>query len=162
MRVIDCSAMIGYGVVNHTVVNHEGFTLVERVAEARDAGEMLAYMDYCGIESAIVGHQAMIDVTPTYGNQKLVKETAKCPERLIPSWTILPLSLIHIFVSMLMFGFSNFIFPPLFSAIQESLGYAMIYRVNVGFALTTIVIGWIFLPSAKRPGFSPEVSEEIY
>lgn len=90
MRVIDCSAMIGYGVVNHTVVNHEGFTLVERVAEARDAGEMLAYMDYCGIESAIVGHQAMIDVTPTYGNQKLVKETAKCPERLIPSWTILP------------------------------------------------------------------------
>ena len=65
-------------------------------------------------------------------------------------------------VSMLMFGFSNFIFPPLFSAIQESLGYAMIYRVNVGFALTTIVIGWIFLPPAKRPGFSPEVSEEIY
>lgn len=50
-------------------------------------------------------------------------------------------------VSMLMFGFSNFIFPPIFSGIQAEFGYEMIYRVNVGIALVTVLIGGKFLPS---------------
>lgn len=90
MRFIDCSCTLGRGVVNHVVVNHEGFTLIEKVSEAKDAKELLDQMDYCGIEQALVTHQAMTDVTPQYGNQKIIGECSEGANRLLPVWSILP------------------------------------------------------------------------
>ncbi len=90
MKIIDCNCCIGYGVVNHQIVNHENFVLTEKVKEAKDAKELIEFMDFCSIEKAVVYHQTMIDVDPLYGNKKLVNEVAQHVDRLIPSWTILP------------------------------------------------------------------------
>ncbi|MDR1093361.1 MAG: amidohydrolase [Clostridiales bacterium] len=89
MRLIDCSACIGYGGVNRRIVNHENYTVTERVDEPKDAGALLAEMDFCGIDAAVVYHQAMLDVSPAYGNDLILKETAG-RERLYASVALLP------------------------------------------------------------------------
>lgn len=90
MKLIDCSCLVGLSVVNHSIVNHENFVLNEKVSEAKDAQELLRYMDWCGIEQALVGHHAMCELDPYFGNRIVLKETDQCPERLLPTWTILP------------------------------------------------------------------------
>lgn len=90
MKWIDCSCGIGYRTVNSDIVNHEFFLVREQVEQARHAEELLEALDFCGITGAVVYHATMIDVDPGYGNAKLMEETAKAPERLIPTWTILP------------------------------------------------------------------------
>ncbi|MFC0389853.1 hypothetical protein ACFFJ8_00540 [Paenibacillus mendelii] len=62
----------------------------EKVKQARNAEELLAELDFCGIDSAVVSHQTMADVDPDYGNRAVLAETAKAPDRLLPTWTILP------------------------------------------------------------------------
>lgn len=49
-------------------------------------------------------------------------------------------------VSMLIFGISNFVYPPVFAAIQSNSGYQVMYLVNVGLSIITILIGIFFLP----------------
>jgi len=90
MKIIDCSCAIGYKTLNYEVVNHEHLLVREKVKQARDAQELLAELDFCGIAQAVVSHNAMADVDPDYGNRLVVEETAKAPDRLLPSWTILP------------------------------------------------------------------------
>jgi predicted TIM-barrel fold metal-dependent hydrolase len=90
MQIIDCSCSIGFKTINYEVVNHEHLLVREKVKQVRDAEELLIAMDYCGVDRAIVGHNTMADVDPDYGNRALIAETAKAPERLIPTWTILP------------------------------------------------------------------------
>lgn len=90
MKIIDFSCAIGYKTLNYEVVNHENLIVREKVKQARDAGELLAELDFCGIHGAVVSHNAMADVDPDYGNRLVVAETAKAPDRLLPTWTILP------------------------------------------------------------------------
>ncbi|MFD2328213.1 amidohydrolase family protein [Cohnella sp. GCM10020058] len=90
MRFIDSSCAIGYKTVNYEVVNHENFLVREKVKQARDAEALLAELDFCGIDGAVVSHQTMADVDPDYGNRFVMEEVAKAPDRLYPTWTILP------------------------------------------------------------------------
>ncbi|TMV48762.1 hypothetical protein FE783_17100 [Paenibacillus mesophilus] len=90
MKIIDCNCAIGYRTVNYEVVNHEHFFVRERVDQARDAEQLLEQLDYCGIDGAVVYHNAMIDVSPETGNSRIMEEVGKAEGRLIPTWTILP------------------------------------------------------------------------
>ncbi|RAV20836.1 amidohydrolase family protein [Paenibacillus contaminans] len=90
MKVIDCSCAIGYKTINYEIVNHENFWVREKVKQARDAEELLEQLDFCGIDRAVVSHNAMADVDPGYGNRSILAEVVKAPDRLIPTWTILP------------------------------------------------------------------------
>lgn len=90
MKLIDCSCAIGYKTINYEIVNHEHLLVREKVKQARDAEELLAELDFCGIDCAVVSHNAMTDVDPDYGNRAVLAETAKAPDRLIPTWTLLP------------------------------------------------------------------------
>jgi len=90
MKLIDCSCAIGYKTVNYEIVNHENFLVRERVKQARNAEELLAELIFCGIDSAIVSHNTMTDVDPDYGNRAILAETSKAPNRLFPTWTVLP------------------------------------------------------------------------
>lgn len=90
MKIIDCNCCIGYSTVNHQIVNHENYIITEKVKQAENADELLDEMNFCGIDSAIVFHQTMFDVSPDYGNRKIVEEVRKYPGKLLPSWTILP------------------------------------------------------------------------
>ncbi|MNO54371.1 galactoside permease [compost metagenome] len=49
-------------------------------------------------------------------------------------------------VSMLIFGISNFVYPPLFASIQSSAGYTVMYGINVVLSMLTILIGVLMLP----------------
>jgi hypothetical protein len=90
MRIIDCSACIGFGTVNRVITNHEKYPVYEKVRQIRDACELLEEMDFCGVSESYIYHQIMIDVGPCYGNQLAVQEAAASPNRLHATWTILP------------------------------------------------------------------------
>jgi predicted TIM-barrel fold metal-dependent hydrolase len=90
MKIIDCNCGIGYRTVNYEVVNHENFYIREKVKQARQAEELLAELDFCGIDQAVVYHTSMVDVDPGYGNRNILAEVDKAPDRLISTWTILP------------------------------------------------------------------------
>lgn len=89
MRFFDSNACFGAEVVNHEVVNHERFIVLEKVDTANDAASLLEYMDHAGIEKALVWHKTMLELDPTSGNKILMDEVAGM-DRLIPSWTVLP------------------------------------------------------------------------
>lgn len=76
--------------VNHECVNHEQFIVLEKVDIARDAGALIDYMDFAGIERANVWHRSMYELDPTAGNQKLIAELRGYEKRLSPSLAILP------------------------------------------------------------------------
>ena len=90
MKFIDCSACIGYGGINREIVNHENYVVMEKVKEPKDAKELLAEMDFCGIDKAIVYHQSMKDVSVHYGNAKIIEEVKTDKQRLVASMSILP------------------------------------------------------------------------
>ena len=90
MKIIDCSSSIGYDVVNSMIINHENYPVYEKVKQAANADELIAELDFCGIDEAIVYHRSMFDVSPTYGNKMILKEIEKFPGRLKGTWTILP------------------------------------------------------------------------
>lgn len=56
---------------------------------ARTAAELLAELDFCGIEQALVYHTAQRFDLPAAGNERLMQEIDGQP-RLIPTWTLLP------------------------------------------------------------------------
>ena len=90
MRFIDCSACLGYGGINREIINHENYAVMEKVKEPKDAGEILAEMDFNGIDKAIVYHQSMKDVSVYYGNSKIIEEVKLNKQRLVASMSILP------------------------------------------------------------------------
>lgn len=90
MKFIDCSAAIGYGGINRQIINHENYIVKEKVNEPKNAEELLAEMDFNGIDQAVVYHSSMIDVSPAYGNATIVKECSKASARLIPTLAFLP------------------------------------------------------------------------
>lgn len=90
MQFMDANAGIGSDLNRHSVMNHERFTMSEYVQSAKDADSLIAYMDQCGIEKAVVWCRAMYDLAPDTGNMQLVHELIGHRERLIGTWTILP------------------------------------------------------------------------
>lgn len=90
MKFMDANAGIGRDLNRHSVMNHERFTMSENVQCAKDADELIEYMDQCGIEKAVVWCRAMYDLSPDDGNRQMVHEIQEHRERLIGSWTILP------------------------------------------------------------------------
>ena len=45
MKIIDCSACIGYSSINRLIINHENYPVYEKVKQPKDAAELLAEMD---------------------------------------------------------------------------------------------------------------------
>lgn len=90
MDLFDANVCFGNDLINHEVVNHEGFIVLEKVKIAKNAQDLLEYMDYAGIKKALVWHRSMYDLDPTSGNQRIIEEIEGYKDRLIPSWTILP------------------------------------------------------------------------
>ncbi len=90
LKLIDCNACIGLGTVNRNITNHENYPVLEKVRQPRDAAELLEEMDFCGVEEAIVYHQAMFDVAPDYGNKLFLADKANYTGRLRATVTVLP------------------------------------------------------------------------
>lgn len=90
MKLFDCNASFGVDMVNHECVNHENFIVLEKVDIAKKAKDLIAEMDYVGIEKANVWHRSQYEQDATVGNRKLIDEIKGYEDRLIPSWTILP------------------------------------------------------------------------
>lgn len=90
MKFIDCSACIGLSSINHEIINHENYYVYEKVHQARNAKELLEEMDFCGIDSAFIYHQVMVESDPEYGNKLILEEAKTNSSRLFPTWTLLP------------------------------------------------------------------------
>ena len=90
MKLFDCNASFGLDMVNHECVNHENFVVMEKVDIAATAKELIAEMDYVGIEKASVWHRSQYEQDATVGNRKLTEAIKGYEDRLIPSWTVLP------------------------------------------------------------------------
>lgn len=90
MKIIDCSASIGLASVNKFIVNHEDYPICERVDQAATAADLLAEMDRCGVDEAIVYHQSMVDVAPDHGNKALLSDPANYTGRLKGVLGVLP------------------------------------------------------------------------
>ena len=63
MKLIDMSAAIGYGTVNKSIVNHENYPVYEKVKQAKNSAELLAEMDFCGIDEAVTWHTGRLKGT---------------------------------------------------------------------------------------------------
>lgn len=90
LKFFDCSACIGLGGINREIINHENYVVMEKVKEPKNASELLAEMDYNGIDNAIVYHQSMKDASVYDGNGRILKEIRGNEKRLIASMSILP------------------------------------------------------------------------
>ena len=90
MKFIDCSASIGLASVNKYIVNHEDYIICEKVDQAANADELLREMDRCGIDEAMVYHQSVVDVAPTYGNAQLLADKKTYTGRLKAVLSMLP------------------------------------------------------------------------
>ena len=90
MKLFDSNACFGMDMVNHECVNHENFIVMEKVDIAKTAEDLVAEMDYAGIEKAVVWHRTQYDHDATVGNNKLIDGIRGHEDRLIPSWVILP------------------------------------------------------------------------
>lgn len=69
MKFIDCSACIGESAVNRLIVNHENYPVYEKVKQPKNAEELLAEMDYNGIDEAVVYTVSMIESGILHGNR---------------------------------------------------------------------------------------------
>lgn len=76
LTVFDCNA--SYGVSSRPPPRY-----------AATAGELMAEMDYCGIDRALVFHTNQRFSSPAFYNARLVRDVRRLP-RLAPSWVILP------------------------------------------------------------------------
>ena len=72
MKFFDSNACFGKDVVNHQCVNHENFIMMEKVDLAETAGELIAQMDYAGIEKAMVWYRPQFDGDPIQGNEEMM------------------------------------------------------------------------------------------
>jgi predicted TIM-barrel fold metal-dependent hydrolase len=77
MQFFDCNAFIGLPAQR------------KAYEPAATAGDILAEMDYCGVERALVWHIAQLDASPHLGN-RLVAEAIQAQPRLYGCWSILP------------------------------------------------------------------------
>jgi len=90
MKLIDCSACIGRAAVNRLIINHEDYPVYEKVTQPKDYKELLAEMDFCGVDEAVTWHVSMFDVAPRFGNETFFAETGNYTGRLHGTMTVLP------------------------------------------------------------------------
>lgn len=90
MKFIDCSACIGLDTVNRLIINHENYPVIEKVKQAEYAKDLLAEMDFAGVDEAYVYHTSQYSHHPTLGNSKILEDVKGNEERLHPTWTVLP------------------------------------------------------------------------
>ena len=90
MKIIDCSACIGYASVNRLIINHENYPVYEKVRQVKDAEELLAEMDYNGIDEAIVYNTAMIESGVLHGNDAFLADERNYTGRLHGTIVMLP------------------------------------------------------------------------
>ncbi len=90
MKFIDCSACIGESSINRQIVNHENYPVFEKVKQPKNASELLAEMDFNGIDEALVYNSAMLDIAPNYGNNLLLSNKENFTDRLHATLTVLP------------------------------------------------------------------------
>lgn len=90
MKFFDCSACIGMGGINREIVNHENYIVMEKVKEPKNAQELLAEMDFNGVDCAVVYHQAMKDASVYCGNERILREVNGNEKRLFASMSLLP------------------------------------------------------------------------
>ena len=90
LKFIDCSASLGHSAINKIIVNHENYIVKEKVKEAKNTIELLAEMDFCGIDQAVIYHQSLKDVSVPFGNEYTLRSANEGLGRLIASMSILP------------------------------------------------------------------------
>ena len=76
MKFIDCSACIGESAVNRLIVNHENYPVYEKVKQPKNAEELLAEIDYNGIDEAVVYNWSMIESVILHGNRFVLDRKA--------------------------------------------------------------------------------------
>ncbi len=90
MKFIDCSASIGLDTVNRLIINHENYPVIEKVRQAEYAKDLLAEMDFAGVDEAYVYDVAQYNCHPSLGNDRIIEDVKENKERLHPTWTVLP------------------------------------------------------------------------
>lgn len=90
MRIVDCSACIGEASVNRLIVNHENYPVFEKVRQPADAAQLLAEMDYNGIDEAVVYNTEMTDSGVFKGNELFLSRKENYTGRLHGSIVMLP------------------------------------------------------------------------
>ena len=90
MKIIDCSACIGYSSVNRLIINHENYPVYEKVKQPKDAAELLEEMDYNGIDEAVVYNTAMIESGVLNGNDAFLADGRNYTGRLHGTIVMLP------------------------------------------------------------------------
>ena len=90
MKIIDCSACIGYSSVNRLIINHENYPVYEKVKQPKNAEELLNEMDYNGVDEAVVYNTAMIESGVLSGNDLFLSDKANYTGRLHGTIVILP------------------------------------------------------------------------
>jgi predicted TIM-barrel fold metal-dependent hydrolase len=71
-----CPVMLGRGISHY--------------ADFPQAADLVAHLDYLGIERSLVAHREAADVNPGYGNRKLLDAIAPYRERLYPALVVTP------------------------------------------------------------------------
>lgn len=94
MKIIDCSACIGYASVNRLIINHENYPVYEKVRQPKNAEELLEEMDYNGIDEAIVCNTTMLDSGILHGNEEFLANKENYTGRLHGTIVIEP-SFLH-------------------------------------------------------------------
>ena len=104
MKIIDCSACIGYASINRLIINHENYPVYEKVKQPKDASELLEEMDYNGIDEAVVCNTAMLESGVLHGNEELLSDKANYTGRLHGTIVIEPSFLHDSFLPENLFG----------------------------------------------------------
>ena len=90
MKIIDCSACIGEDSVNRLIVNHENYPVIERVKQPKNAAELLAEMDFNGIDEAVTYHADMMSSGVFGGNELFLRQKENYTGRLHGTIVMLP------------------------------------------------------------------------
>ena len=90
MKIIDCSACIGYASINRRIINHENYPVYEKVRQVKNTEELLAEMNYNGIDEAIVYNTAMIESGVLHGNEEFLSDEKNYTGRLHGTIVMLP------------------------------------------------------------------------
>lgn len=90
MVLWDANARFGAEMVNHEVINHERFIVLEHVETANDIDAFIGEMDRFGVEKAVAWHSSMTEYDPDAGTTKSMSSMVGREDRIIPSWMLLP------------------------------------------------------------------------
>ena len=90
MKIIDCSACIGLSSINRLIINHERYPVYEKVKQPKNARELLAEMDFNGIDEAIIYNTAMIESGVINGTDLFLSNPENYTGRLKGTIPLLP------------------------------------------------------------------------